>query len=307
MKYILNSNQLEGLNKILDSKNDISILNNYGETDLSDKDESYLIKKGILNEEASLGENEIFDILANPSTITKFMITGGANKYEHIISYDESEEKQVAFSTSPEYFIIDDNVDNKTTINTIVDFLGSSSLKSLNINIKLSAKEAIVLGGMLDLERRSLLRAFVDELPYTNNKYGVNMIWRMIHEYKESIQWLVYNLSEVIGQEISLELDQVKEILDELAKKGLLTEEYGQYQLNEDYSKLANRMIILDNIMTFEMISNSLQKSVGFVCIQSGVHDILIIDYDGNDLLLETVSSQRLLEYIERLLKGEII
>lgn len=304
MNYVFDKEKLYSLNQIIGDKNSLSILSNYDSKDMSEEDKSFLQEKAIIDSDNNIIEKENFDILANPDSLVKFMLTGGASKYEHTVSYNDKKDKMVSFSEAPDYFMIDDETKIQDILNTIQNFIGKSNLKSVSFEQKFSEEEAIVIAAMLDLERRTTLRTFVDELPYTNNKYGVNMVWRTIHSSSKNIQWLVYCISEVIGKEISIGQDQVKEVLEELKEKTIVTEQYGQYQLTSSLSQLANRMVIIDNVMSVEVLGtrdNKDKTSAGFTCLQSGVHDILLFDYDGQDVLTKTVSSEVLLENIERL------
>lgn len=310
MNYILNSEQLEGLNYLIDEnigeKNELSVLNNYGSKELAEEDKDFFQENNIINSEGNITDKELFDVLTKPSALAKFMLTGGTNKFEYTVSYDKTKQNNIAFTKTPEYYMIDNETKRQDITNMVGNFIGKTKLKSIAIKQKFSVEEAIVIAAMIDLERRTILRAFVDELPYTNNKYGVNMTWRMVHGSSKSIQWLVYCISEVIGEDISLKQDQVKEVLDNLKDKGVVSEQYGQYQLSDELSQLASRMIIINNIMTLETIRNNSEEelvSAGFTCIQSGVHDILLLDYDGSEVLFETVSSEILLEYIDKFLK----
>ncbi|HHX55362.1 MAG TPA: hypothetical protein GX705_03345 [Clostridiales bacterium] len=310
MNYILNNSQLEGLNYLvkenIGDKNDLSILNNYGSKELAEEDKVFFQENNIINKDGDITNSDMFEILAKPSALAKFMLTGGSNKFEYTVSYDKDKEKNIAFTKTPEYNVIDDETKRQDITEMIGNFVGKTNLKSIAIKHKFSPEEAIVIAAMIDLERRTILRAFVDELPYTNNKYGVNMTWRMVHGSSKSIQWFVYCISEVIGEDISLKQDQVKDILDKLKDKGIVSEQYGQYQLSDNLSQLANRMIIINNIMTMETMGNNSENELinaGFTCIQSGVHDILLLDYDGDEVMFETISSELLIEYIDKFLE----
>ncbi len=310
LKYVFDEGQLKGFNKIIGEKNDISILNYFETKELTDEDKDFFTQQGIIDTEGNIKEDKKrqLDVLANPEALVTFMFTGGAAKYEHTISRDASK-KDISFTATPEYFTIDNVTEGQELIDLIVDFVGKSSLKSVSLHQRVSVEEAFVLAAMLDMERRSILRAFVDELPYSRSRYGFNMIWRMVHSSNASIQWFVYCMSEVVGEHITLRQEQVKNVLEELKKKELISEENGQYQLSRDLCQLANRMIIIDNVINVEAVGKNMANEVintGFTCMQSGIHDLLLIDYDGSEVLLETISSNVLLEYIERFLKFEV-
>ena len=74
----------------------------------------------------------------------------------------------------------------------------------------------------------------------------------------------------------------------------MISEHDGQYQLSDSLSQLSNRMIVIDNVLSVETIGTDKedkQVSSGFTCLQSGIHDLLRIDYDGTDVVFETISS----------------
>ena len=116
-------------------------------------------------------------------------------------------------------------------------------------------------------------------------------------------------MSQVVGEHITLRPEQVKSVLEGLKEKELISEQDEQYQLSKDLYQLANRMIIIDNVINVEAVGKNKQEEIintGFTCMQSGIHDLLFIDYDGSEILLETISSELLLEYIGRFLKLEV-
>lgn len=310
LKCVLNQEQIECLNHVIGDKNDISVLNNFETRELSETDKTFFEEKGIINKDGEIQEDmkETIDILSNPASLVKLMFTGGINKYEHTICYDKSLKRNLSFTSGIDYFTLDNEIKDTEVLALFEDFVGKSSMKSMNFHHKLSPQEALVTAALMDMERRTILRAFVDELPYTNNRYSFNMIWRMVHSSNASIQWFVYCIGEVLGEHLTLKQDHLKQILEQLVEKELISESEGQYQLSGMLCQLSNRMIVIDNVLSIETIgtdSEDQRVSAGFTCMQSGIHDLLRIDYDGTDVLFETISSALLLENIERFMKME--
>ena len=101
----------------------------------------------------------------NPSqdsdAFVKFMFTAGIDKFEYTIFYDTTKEKQVLFEINSEEYTIDDKVKRKDILNLIENFIGNSPLKSINLSKKYRPKEALILGAMLDLERKTILKASI--------------------------------------------------------------------------------------------------------------------------------------------------
>jgi hypothetical protein len=247
-------------------------------------------------------------LLSNPNAVVKVIFTGGAGTYEHNINYDNTFHNHVSFTVTPDNFSIDDESNPQSIIKIVEDFVGKSSLKSINILKKLNVTEALIIAAIIDMERRSSLRSFIDEMPVMHNSYNTNMIWRIINSTSSSIQWMVSVIYEVIGEHITLSQRQVQESIDQLVAQGVLMANNGQYQLSDDLSLLSGRMLIIDNILSVQISRQDESAeiiSAGFTCIQSGVHDLLLMDYNGRDIVLETISSVKLLNYLERFLNCE--
>lgn len=309
-KYVMETDKLQYLNYLLGDKNEISILNAYDTNGQTEMEHNSLCDMGIITPEGNIPENikQTLDVLVNPHALVKIVFSGGVEKYEHSVSYDKSFHNPVSFTATPKGITVANESDNKAIIKVIEEFVGKSSLKSVNFQGKFSIAEALVICAMLDMEKKASLIAFVDELPYTSSAFNSNIIWRMINSTNPSIQWFVYNVNEVIGENVTLTQSQVQEAMKQLSDKGIITNQGSQYQLSPELSMLSSRMVIIDNVLTVETIGKNQDNeltSAGFLCVQSGIHDLLFMDYDGSEIIFKSISSAMLLEYIEHFLQVE--
>jgi hypothetical protein len=310
LKCTVDREKIEYLNTIIRDRNNLSLLNRFAAKDLTKDGMNELEGMGVVDSHGNVLESakNAINILANPYALVKLVFSGGVGSYEHSINYDPSLKNHVSFTMTPNSISIDDETNPKSIIKILEDFIGRSDLKSINITQKFNVAEALVVASMLDMERKTSLRAFVDEIPFTRNSYNTNMIWRIINSTSTSIQWFVFVINEVVGEHVPLSQQQVQGAIDQLVTKGLVTHHAGQYQLSSDFSLLANRMIIIDNILSVQTSKQDDSSGVlntGFTCIQSGVHDLLFLDYNGKEIMFETISSVRLLDYVERFLNCE--
>lgn len=306
----LDREKVEFLNSIIKDKNNLSSLNRYSTKSFSKETMNGLDETGLVDSDGNLMEaaKPAIDILSSPYAVSRLTFTGGVGTYENIINYDRTFLNHVSFTVTPNSISIDDQSSPQNIIKVLENFVGKSDLKSLNFSIKLNVAEALVIAAMLDMERKSSLRAFVDEIHFTNNSYNSNMIWRIINSTSSSIQWFVFIINEVIGEHVPLSQLQVQEAIELLTEKGLVTKHGGQYQLSSELSLLSNRLILIDNLLavqTSKQDDTGEILSYGFTCIQSGVHDLLFLDYNGKEIILETISSVRLIDYLKRFLNCE--
>jgi len=307
LKCTIDREKMEGLNNLIKGKNNLSPLNRFVSKDLTKEGISSLDEIGIIDSDGNLLETmkSTMEILSKPHAVVKVIFTGGVGAYEHNINYDNSFQNHVSFTVTPNNVSIDDESDPLGIIKIMEDFVGKSNLKSVNISRKFNVAEAFVVASMLDMERKSILRAFVDEVPFTHNSYNTSMIWRIMNSTSSSIQWFVCIMNEIIGEYGTLSQKQVQDAINQLIAEGAITQNGGQYQLSSELSLLASRMIIVDNILS---VQTSKQDeigeiiSAGFTCVQSGVHDLLFLDYDGKEIVFETITSVRLMDYLDQFL-----
>ena len=307
----LDREKINSLNAVLPAKNSLSPLNSFAEGAISEEGMNVLKRIGMLDPEGNLTDTvrPAIDILSNPHAVVRISFTGGAGAYEHNINFDPTFRNHVSFTVTPGSCSIDDESDPKGIIKVLEDFVGRSNLKSINLSKKFNTTQALVIAAMVDMERKSELRAFVDEIPMMHNSYNPNMIWRMINSTSSSIQWLVSVVNEIIGEHLSPSPRHVQEAIDMLVADGAVTQQnIGQYQLTGELAQLPGRMIIIDNILSVQAAKEDEDSQVissGFTCVQSGVHDLLFLDHNGSDIVFETITSVRLLSYLERFLNCE--
>lgn len=308
----LSKKDMERLSAAVQEKNELSLLNRFVSKEFTEEDKNHLHQIGFIDAEGNFlnAIRPTISILSNPYAIVKMRFTGGASIFEHSINYDDTFNNYVSLTMTPEDICIDDISKPNSIIKILKDFIGISNLKSINISGKYNIYEALVIASIMDIERRSVLRAFIDEIPVAHNSYSVNMIWRIINSTSPSIQWFVSIISDIIGTHQTVSLQHVKNGIEGLVEKGVLIKNGEQYQCTGEMEKLPERMIVVDNILSAHIYKMDDEKNIittGFTCIQSGVHDLLFMDYDGTEISFESVTSASLLECIEQFINGNTI
>jgi|GEM_PF-855787 len=301
---------IEGLCTMVKTKNDLSPLNKFTAKELPKDNIKILQGLDLIDSEMKFTEKAtpVANLLSNPYAVAKVFFTGGVGAYEHSIIYDEKFSKHVSLTVAPDAVTIDDEMEPGSIVEILEDLIGRSNLKSVNIKQVFSVDEALVVAAMLDMERKANLRAFVDEIPFTSNYYTASNIWRIIYSTTPSIQWFVYIINEIVGSNTTLTLQQVETAIKQLAGKGVVTENGSQYRLSADMSLLSGRMIVVDNVLSVQASVQGKNNEIvnsGFTCVQSGVHDLLFLDYNNKDVIFETISSVRLKDYLLHFFNAE--
>lgn len=308
----LTKENMESLSAVLNEKNQLSPFNRFTAKTNTDEDKETLKQIGLLDDKGGINDKvqPAMNVLSNPYAVINLCFTGGARIFEHSISFDSSFGNHVSVTETQEDFCIDNVAEPSSILKILKNFIGVSDLKSINITGRYTTSEAMVIAAILDIERRAALRTFIDELPITQATYTANMIWRITNSTSPSIQWFVSVIGDIIGDSGAISLQEVQEGIEGLVEKGILVKNGELYQSTGEVAKLSGRMIIIDNILSMQvtMLDNDNKTiSSGFTCIQSGVHDLLFIDFDGNELVIESISSNGLLDCIEQFLNGKAI
>lgn len=302
-KFTVNKTLFEGLAQFFKDKNSISPFALMPDKTLSFDETDYLKETGILSGDGSINRSyhDMLSVLAAPAAAVNLLLTGGAGLYKHSIYYDATYGKCVYATYMGEDVVITDEEKPESLMDTIAKFIGKSNLKSIDFNHDFDIEEALVIAAIIDLERKLCLRSLIDEIPYDQNLYGYNKIWRTINSTSSSIQWFVHIINEVIGEYTNLSYKQVQDALERLVPRGLLSQKNGLYQLSDELVFLANRMLINDNVISVSALKQweSEVVSSGFTSVQAGVHDILYLDFNGETIKFKTVSSDELLENID--------
>ncbi|HOB19912.1 MAG TPA: hypothetical protein PK830_01840 [Candidatus Atribacteria bacterium] len=302
-KFTVNKTLFEGLAQYFDEKNSISPFALQPDKNLSSEEIDYLKETGILGNDGSIVRSlhDMLTVVAKPAAAVNLLLTGGAGLYKHSLYYDATYTKCIYATYMTDDIVVTDEESPDSLMDTIAKFIGKSNLKSLDFNHDFDIEEALVIAAIIDLERKLCLRALIDEIPYDQNLYGYNKIWRTINSTSSSIQWFVHIINQVIGEYTNLSYKQVQDALERLVPLGLLSQKNGLYQLSDELVFLANRMLINDNIVSVSALKqwgNGIISS-GFTSVQAGIHDILYLDYNGDTIKFKTMSSDELLESID--------
>ncbi|NLJ40299.1 MAG: response regulator [Clostridiales bacterium] len=204
--------------------------------------------------------------------------------------------------------VIDEKTSDEDITIVLKDYIGNSDQKSLGLEYKLSIEEVMVVSAIMDLERKSILRAFLDGYPYTQNSYDYNKIWTAMYSTSPTTQWLVHIVNEIIGSYDPLSQQQVQNIIDNLVIDGTLVCHDGFFKLPEDIYMLANRLIIIDNILSITAPKEDASDKVfpsRLIAIQSGLHDILSVECHDKDIIFKTVSPKELIKSVGSIMDSQ--
>lgn len=268
----------------------------------SNEDREELIKQNII-ESDNVIKAECYVVLENLAL---------ADAYSGIkMSGSFGQIAKTAFFNGEKRTFIDSGIQDLTVANYLdLDGLsallnevsGTSRLVNAKLELRFDAKTALAFVALVDVTRRKAMAYYagLEEMPLG---YQAEEILAMA-ESGAGTRWLSAYLKTLPLPGLSLngeELAAAMQVLDE----GALVEqgEYGYRLLGEAHDLAANFLIIenLLNVRCGQIQAGQIITSEALF-LQAGLHDLLMIDYDGQGIDISTVSSYTMQEYVQNIL-----
>jgi hypothetical protein len=173
------------------------------------------------------------------------------------------------------------------------EFSGTSRLVNVPFQASLSPHAALALLSLVDLHRKQGLMALAGE-----SRPASFAIPAILAQAAGSDSWLNFGRClKALATDVTLAEAELPAALAELKARQIITETAGQYALTGEALELARTLLIpayVFNISTGKMTSPT-------TCIQSecfvvfcGMHDLLYIDTDQDQIVIETLSGSDL-------------
>lgn len=181
------------------------------------------------------------------------------------------------------------------------EFFGMSRIATADIDEIFTTGELLVLLAMIDITRQKSLIAYadtaekVDIFPISFTSQSINTA--LTSGYKNGlVEIFLKNYKQVLPQAGQLDM-----ILQSLVQKGVVIMN-GGYQLSKAYEHFGRNFLIPESITMYEamsMLEGGEVAAIARVCVTAGINDILTMLFDGEQVLVKTVSSAQLITNIE--------
>jgi hypothetical protein len=240
------------------------------------------------------------DILGTASGFTRMYLSGGQPPSECIVYFAPGKEP-VSLLNNAGDMQIGFPAAAKEFVEMAAQAIGTSIYRSVPFNATMSHDEAIVLAGMIDLQRKQNLRSVADEHVSSAVSSDISVLGKIPSGKSDNPQWLCNVLMELLSENEAIPEDRLNSAVESLVGKGYAMKKDSSYQLSGTLLTLAGRMLIFDTALT--LTSGYLGKSgsldvAGFTCLQAGIHDILIIDAAKDSVTLQTSSAAGVLDNV---------
>ena len=165
-------------------------------------------------------------------------------------------------------------------------------------------EQALSLAGMIDIHRKDFMRAFVEGRAFEPRGHDVPAVSAELSDRYNHVQRFVTLVRTVSEFDSDLDEESVDAAVRGLAAAGhVVREEGGVFSLSEPLSTLASRFLTLDSFLTLNagrVAADESVVTVGFLCMQAGVNDLLALDFRGGIVRFDCLSAAAILAIANR-------
>lgn len=249
-------------------------------------------------------KKEAVTALAEADAFTRIYLTTPQRIIEYI-AYFTPDGKIAGLTNDGGMQIVTFPAPNDAMLGLVRQTIGFSIYRSSSFTAQLNQAETLVLAAMIDLERKEMLRKFADSKTAERIEISQKDVLEMLKVPPGTIQWLSSAFIDLFSPERIPKPDDLAGVFESLGKKGLITGSGKKHSLSDDGILLARSHLMPSMYLT--LTSGKGQSSgktnvAGFSCIISGIHDLLYIDYNADEIELQAVASAEIHEYLSAFL-----
>ena len=294
MKYTMNQSQYqfirEGFKPFGKLVPDMEILPK------SEEDLQNLISKKYMSEQYVVNKElgEAFKVLTKPQGIQRVGLINLDSNFEIALYCGNEPGALVAMYDTQEGVVIESPYENASTLEGLSQYTGQSIIKSTEVNWHLTSDEALIITGLIDLERRSIGRTGVWELE--SSKITKHELMTSLDEESSVNDLRTYILALT---EAKVSPESLDVILRGLLEKELI-EMDEHITLSGEAMGIALRFFSVKNMIRISTGYDSGSQTYGseLVILQDGVTDLLSLDVRSDSVLIRSVSSLEILDLL---------
>jgi len=266
---------------------------------------------GICDAQGNLAEDKkgAISTLAQADAFTRIYLTTPQNVTEYI-TYFAPDGTVAGVTNDNGMQLITYPAPTDAMLERVRQTIGFSIYRNGSFEAHLTRAETLVLSAMIDLQRKEMLRKFSDGVSASRIVHTPQSITAMLEIPSGNIQWFSSAFTDLFSRDHVPEPDAIWSILAALSAKGLAIRENNGYSLSDDAILLSRGHLLPSMYLAMtsgKATSSGTTNTAGFSCIISGIHDLLYIDYNGDDVELRSVASSEIHDYVSVFLKDAAV
>lgn len=295
LEYQIKPEEFGWLSQIFDSVTPISPLTLFSDQKSAFKldNKTHLINQGIIDEEGNLAAEpySALKTLAKATSYARIRIIGVDAPMDKIIYFDG--DNACSVDAGSHYLSVTYPPLNENLGYIFSEYTGTSRFINTSFKAKLSKNAARTFLLALDLLRQRHLKLLTrTKVPLT---FSIEDLLSELNEGHSLFHTLTL-LESLIGPS-SLDKDTLATNLEELGENGLIVREDTGWLFTEEAMGLAMQMLIPNyhfNLSKGEVIDNQTVLKSECLVAHFGIHDLLYLDQEDENIVIETMSGSDL-------------
>jgi hypothetical protein len=200
---------------------------------------------------------------------------------------------------------LSDPAPTEQVVSDLAGLIGRSPLRGMVFKAELSLDDAFVFGALVDRLRRQLLRDLADDASTDARPVSVTAI-RGELEQSGGLFGFTSAIAKASAATGERAVRGAAKSITRLAAAGLVSSAKSGAKLEEECSALPQRFLVISALTYLQNVrpAGAGIERTGFSCIQSGVHDLLVIEHlESGVVHLETLDSETIVTAIGRSLR----
>ena len=249
------------------------------------------------------------DTLATADAFTRIYLTTPQRVIEYI-AYFAPDGATAGITNDNGMQLISYPATNDAMIEMVRQTIGFSVYRNGSFDARLTRAEALVLTAMIDLQRKEMLRKFADSKTAERLVLTQKEIAGMLSIPPGNFQWLSSAFVDLFSPGQIPKQEEMKSVLAALVAKGHAVQAGKGHSLSDECLLLARGHLLPSMYLTLTAgkdTTSGTANGAGFTCIISGIHDLLYIDYQADDVELQAVASRQIHDYLTAFLTNPSI
>ena len=302
-KFIISPHLLSGLSGLIPGeKSPLSPLNVPNPPELTSDQRAELVQLGMFDENGLVESARL--LLAALSEVTSFArlrVNSPSGYLDEAIHFTAEGAQTIGISNTPDGLALATPGDPDAILNQLCEYTGNSVHAASEWSVELPPLEMLALAALLDLRRKAVLRAILEQQPVVPPPGDPQSIASAISAMWTSTQWLTASIQAAANLSTPPAAPVVQASLLSLADKELAYLQEGSFLPVPEVIAVIDRFLLIGTVLTLDVGNTNLQGRYALArhsWLQAGVSEMLHLTRGAETLQLEVVSPEAALNQL---------
>ncbi len=294
-KFIISPHLLSGLSGLIPGeKSPLSPLNVPNPPELTPDQRAELAELGMFDENGLVEPARLLlAALSEVSSFARLRVNAPNGYLDEAIHFTADGSQTIGISNTPDGLVLATPGDADAILNQLCEYTGNSVHAANEWSVDLPPLEMLTLAALLDLRRKAVLRAILEQQPVMAPPGDPQSIASAISAMWTSSQWLTSAIQATANLSTPPAAPVVQASLLSLADKELAYLQEGNFLPVPEVIAVIDRFLLIGTVLTLDVGNTNLQGSYALTrhsWLQAGVSEMLHLTRGAETLQLEVVS-----------------